>query len=83
MKTTVNLSLGNSLRRVAFALTAMSIFYACTKNSTSVKTGPQLPAEAIRGTVLNGGNVKGVMLTDSTYTMNGDLTVLPTDTLTI
>src|SRR6202049_2544237 len=83
MKTTVNLSLGNSLRRVAFALTAMSIFYACTKNSTSVKTGPHFPAEAIRGTVLNGGNVKGVMLTDSTYTMNGDLTVLPTDTLTI
>jgi hypothetical protein len=83
MKTTVNLSLGNGLCRVAFALTGMSIFCACTKNSTSVKTGPQLPAEAIRGTVLNGGNVKGVMLSDSIYTMNGDLTVLPTDTLTI
>jgi hypothetical protein len=42
-----------------------------------------LPAEAIRGTTLNGGNVKGVMLSDSTYTINGDLTVLKGDTLTI
>jgi hypothetical protein len=83
MKTTVKLSLGKSLRGVAVALAAMSTIWACTKSSTTVNKGPQLPAEAIRGTVLNGGNVKGVMLTDSIYTMNGDLTVLPTDTLTI
>ncbi len=61
---------------------AAFIFSAC-KKSTTVSTGPQLPANAIRGTTLNGGNVKGTMLADSTYTINGDITVLPTDTLTI
>jgi hypothetical protein len=59
------------------------VFSACSKSSTSVNTGPQLPAEAIRGTTLSGGNVKGVLLSDSIYMMNGNLTVLPTDTLTI
>ncbi|HZK64005.1 MAG TPA: right-handed parallel beta-helix repeat-containing protein [Puia sp.] len=67
---------------VAGALTSLA-FSTCTKNSTTAFTGPIIPAEAIRGTILNGGNVKGVMLGDSTYTMNGDLTVLPADTLTI
>src|SRR5450432_4036384 len=59
------------------------IFSACTKSSNTVTTGPQLPAEAIRGTTLGAGNIKGVMLSDSTYTVNGDLSVLPGDTLTI
>jgi Right handed beta helix region len=68
-------------RMIAISAMAAFIFSSCTKTSSSVSTGPQLPAEAIRGTILNGGNVKGVLLADSTYTMNGDLTVLPTDTL--
>src|ERR1700761_8828017 len=68
--------------RLNFVIAAV-IFSACTKNSNSVSTGPQLPAEAIRGTILNGGNVKGVLLADSIYTMNGNINVLPTDTLTI
>lgn len=65
-------------------ITALAVFSfsSCTKSHNSTSTGTQLPAEAIRGTVLNGGSVKGVFLTDSTYTMNGDLTVLPGDTIT-
>jgi hypothetical protein len=59
------------------------IFSSCSKNNAGATAGPQLPAEAIRGTTLNGGNVKGVMLTDSTYTVNGDITVLKGDTLTV
>jgi hypothetical protein len=59
------------------------VFAACTKSKNTVNTGTQLPAEAITSTTLNGGNVKGVMLADSTYTVKGDLTVLKGDTLTI
>jgi hypothetical protein len=59
------------------------LFSSCSKNSSSTGTGIQLPAEAIRGTTLNGGNVKGVMLADSTYTVNGDITVLKGDTLSV
>jgi hypothetical protein len=59
------------------------LFSSCTKSSSTANSGPQLPAEAIRGTTLNGGNIKGVMLSDSTYTVNGDLTVLKGDTLTV
>src|ERR1700730_17617823 len=59
------------------------LFSSCSKNSSSAGTGVQLPAEAIRGTTLNGGNGKGVMLTDSTYTVNGDITVLKGDTLSV
>jgi hypothetical protein len=83
MKKMLNQTLVNSTKWVAAAAAAAFIFSACTKSSSTANTGPQLPAEAIRGTVLNGGNVKGVMLADSIYTMNGDLTVLPSDTLTI
>jgi hypothetical protein len=75
-----------SLRIAKMAVLPAFIIYimaGCTKSSNTVSTGPVLPAEAIRGTILNGGNVKGVMLSDSIYTVNGDLTVLPTDTLTI
>jgi hypothetical protein len=68
---------------VALSLIVSGIFSACTKYYTTVKTGPVLPAEAIRGTTLSGGNVKGVMLTDSVYTVNGDLTVLKGDTLSV
>jgi hypothetical protein len=83
MKKKMNQTLLKSTKMVAAAAMAACIFSACTKNSSTVNTGPVLPAEAIRGTILNGGNVKGVMLADSIYTMNGDLTVLPADTLTV
>src|SRR5579859_6714079 len=73
----------NGSRLVGTLSAALFLFASCSKNSNSVNTGPVLPAEAIRGTTLNGGNVKGVMLADSTYTVNGDLTVLPKDTLII
>jgi len=59
------------------------LFSACSKSTATASSGPQLPAEAIRGTTINGGNVKGVMLADSTYTVNGDIVVLKGDTLTI
>ncbi|HEV3325669.1 MAG TPA: hypothetical protein VG052_08680, partial [Puia sp.] len=39
------------------------LFSSCSKNSSTAGTGTVLPAEAIRGTTLSGGNVKGVMLT--------------------
>ena len=72
------------VNRILAAVVIVAIgFSSCTKSSTTTNTGPTLPAEAIRGTVINGGNIKGVMLTDSTYTINGDVTVLKTDTLTV
>src|ERR1700730_3822137 len=83
MKKIINQNLVKFTKAAAFTVVTACIFSACTKNSSTIKTGPVLPAEAIRGTTLNGGNIKGVMLSDSTYTVNGDLTVLPTDTLTI
>ncbi len=70
-------------KAAAFSAIAAFMFSSCTKSSNTAKTGNVLPAEAITGTTLNKGNVKGVLLADSTYTMNGDLTVLPTDTLTV
>ena len=39
-----------------------AVLAGCSKNSNNVNTGPVLPAQAIRGTTLNGGNIKGVML---------------------
>jgi hypothetical protein len=83
MKKTLNQNFVKCAKMTAAAAVSALIFSACTKSSTVANTGPILPAEAIRGTTLNKGNVKGVMLADSTYTMNGDLTVLPTDTLLI
>lgn len=83
MKKMKNLNFAKCIKMGIAATTIAAIFSSCTKNSISVDTGPQLPAQAIRGTVLSGGNVKGVLLADSIYTMNGDITVLPSDTLTI
>lgn len=71
------------VKMTGLAAAAALIFSACTKSSSSANSGPQLPAEAIRGTVISGGNIKGVMLTDSTYTINGDVTVLKGDTLLV
>lgn len=83
MKKMLNQTFVKFAKMTAASAVAAFIFSACTKSSSSAVTGPVLPAQAIRGTTLNGGNVKGVLLSDSTYTMNGDLTVLPNDTLTI
>ena len=83
MKNKFSQQLTRVLRMVAVSALMWGIYSSCTKTSTTANTGPVLPAEAIRGTTLNGGNVKGVMLTDSTYTVNGDLTVLKGDTLTV
>jgi hypothetical protein len=83
MKTKLNQQLSKRIQIIAVSIAVSGIFSACTKSSTTANTGPVLPAEAIRGTTLSGGNVKGVMLTDSVYTMNGDLTVLKGDTLTV
>ncbi|GGA98005.1 right-handed parallel beta-helix repeat-containing protein [Puia dinghuensis] len=68
---------------VSLFVSAGLLFAACSKSSNSANTGTPLPVNAIRSTSLTGGNVKGTMLTDSTYTVSGDITVLPTDTLTI
>jgi len=59
------------------------LFAACSKNSNTATTGVQLPANAIRSTTLAKGNIKGTILSDSTYHVTGDLTVLPGDTLII
>jgi hypothetical protein len=83
MKTKLNQQLSKCIQIIAVSIVVSGIFSACTKSSTTANTGPVLPAEAIRGTTLSGGNVKGVMLTDSVYTVNGDLTVLKGDTLTV
>jgi hypothetical protein len=83
MKISLNCPLTKSMGAASFFISGILLFAACSKSSTTANSGPQLPAEAIRGTTLNGGNVKGVMLTDSTYTVNGDLVVLKGDTLTV
>src|SRR5580692_7934165 len=64
-------------------LTGLLAATSCSKSKTTANSGPVLPAEAIRSTTINGGNIKGVMLTDSTYTINGDVTVLKGDTLLV
>jgi hypothetical protein len=83
MKISLNYPLTKAMGVASLFISGSLLFTACSKNSTTANTGPQLPAEAIRGTTLNGGNVKGVMLSDSTYTVNGDLVVLKGDTLTV
>jgi hypothetical protein len=83
MKMTLNQTFVKCAKMMAAGAVAAFFFSACSKNSNSATTAVVLPAEAIRGTTLNGGNVKGVMLADSTYTVKGNLVVLPSDTLTI
>jgi hypothetical protein len=68
---------------VAGLMVSTGFFFACSKNSTSANAGPQLPANAIRSTTIAKGNIKGTMLSDSTYTVNGDVTILKGDTLTV
>ncbi len=83
MKKTLSLTLRQFTKMTAAAATAALIFTSCTKSSVTTNTKPQLPAEAITGTTLKGGAVKGVMLADSTYTVSGDITVLPSDSLVV
>jgi hypothetical protein len=68
---------------VAGLMVSTGFFFACSKNNTTANTGPQLPANAIRSTTIAKGNIKGTMLSDSTYTVIGDATILKGDTLTI
>lgn len=68
---------------MATLLLSTGFFFSCSKSSTTANSGPQLPAEAIRGTTLAAGNIKGVMLSDSTYLINGDQNILKGDTLII
>lgn len=57
---------------------------SCSKSGTTHTTPPVGPPPgAITNTIIPGGNIKGIMLSDSTYTINGDVTVLAADTLTI
>jgi len=83
MENKLNQYLLKATKMVAVAFVVSGIFSSCTKSSTTANTGPVLPAEAIRGTTIDGGNIKGVMLTDSIYTINGDVTVLKGDTLSV
>jgi len=83
MENKLNQYLLNASKMVAAAFVVSGIFSSCTKSSATANTGPVLPAEAIRGTTISGGNIKGVMLTDSVYTINGDVTVLKGDTLSV
>jgi hypothetical protein len=64
-------------------ISAGLLFAACSKSSNSANKGVVLPANAIRSTTVAGGNIKGTMLTDSTYIVMGDLNILPGDSLII
>lgn len=67
-----------------FLTVIITIASSCTKNDTpTVYKKVALPANAITSTNLKGGTVKGVMLSDSTYTVSGDITVLPSDSLVV
>ena len=69
--------------KVAVAVAALA-FAACTKNSTTTSGKPKIVAQEIGSqTTLTGGAYKGTMLAGTSYTIDGDITVLPTDTLTV
>lgn len=81
---TIKQTLANSTKVIGLAVAAGLTFAACSKSSSSANSNPVVVATPIGSqTVLAGGNVKGVMLAGTTYTVNGDLTVLKTDTLVI
>lgn len=57
---------------------------SCTRNGNTTLYKPVvLPANAITSANLSGGTVKGVMLADSAYTVSGNITVLPSDSLVV
>ncbi|MBN9380949.1 MAG: right-handed parallel beta-helix repeat-containing protein [Chitinophagaceae bacterium] len=83
MKPTFDQTFLKCIKTAGLLAAGAFIFSGCSKSSSSASSGVVLPANAITTTTISGGNIKGVMLTDSTYTVNGTLTVLPTDTLII
>jgi len=72
-------------KTLAGALTvAALVFSACSKNNNGSTNTPKVVATVIgSNTTLSGGAWKGTMLAGQSYTINGDITVLPTDSLTI
>ena len=72
-----------TLGAASLLISGSLLFSACSKSSTNANTGPQLPANAIRSTTISGGNIKGTMLTDSTYTINGNVVILKGDSLIV
>jgi hypothetical protein len=83
MKKRLNQMLAKSIKMMAVAGTVAFVFSACSKSSSSA-SGNKVVATVIgSNTSLTGGAWKGTMLAGTTYTINGDITVLPTDTLTV
>ena len=63
------------------SLIATTLLTSCSKSSEGNNVAPAQPASnPITGTTLS-GNVKGTLLTGKTYTVSGDVTVAPKDTL--
>lgn len=83
MKMMIKQTFANCAKLIVLAAAAGFTFAACSKSSSSANSGPVLPAQAITNTTIKAGNIKGVLLADSTYTLKGDATVLKTDTLII
>src|SRR5258708_12864302 len=67
----------------AVARTIAFVFSACSKSSSSTNTNNVVATSIGSNTTLNGGAWKGTLLAGNTYTINGDITVLKTDTLTV
>ena len=70
MKKMIKTTLSNCTKMIGLAAAAGFIFASCSKSSSSANSGPVLPAQAIRGTTIAGGNVKGVMLAAATKSGN-------------
>src|ERR1700737_1349341 len=83
MKKTLNQVLVKCAKMTAAAAMPAFVFAACTKSSTAVNT-TKVTAQTIGSTTnLSGGAWKGTLLSGTTYTINGDITVLPTDSLIV
>jgi hypothetical protein len=68
---------------VAGTLAALT-FSACTKSSTTATSKPPVTATIIgSNTILSGGAWKGTMLNGTSYTVNGDITILTGDSIII
>jgi hypothetical protein len=83
MKKTLSQTFVKCAKMTAAATVAAFVFSACSKSSSSVTT-TKVTAQVIgSNTSLTGGAWKGTLLAGTSYTINGDITVLPTDTLTV
>ncbi len=84
MKKTINQTFVKCVKMTAAtAVIAAFIFSACTKSSSSTNSNKVVATVIGSNTTLAGGAWKGTMLAGATYTINGDITVLPTDSLII